>query len=73
MKKIYKVEDLCCANCAAKIEQRINKLKGVTEARVGFLTQKMTVVFEENSDIDAIMKEVVAICKKVEPDCRVIL
>ncbi len=72
MKKVYKLEDLDCANCAAKMEDRVKKIDGVTDATVSFLTQKMTVV-TECDDQTEIMKEVVRVCKKVEPDCTICL
>ncbi len=68
MKKYYKLEDLDCGNCAAKMEHAIKKLDGVTNASVSFLTQKMTVETDRDS-LDEIMKEVVKVCKKVAPDC----
>ena len=68
MKKIFRLEDLDCANCAAKMEAAILKIDGVSAASVSFLTQKMTIDADE-ARFDAIMKEVVRICKKVEPDC----
>ena len=70
MKKTYKLIDLDCANCAAKMEDAIKKLPGVTGATVSFLTQKMTI---EAEDVDALMKDVVKCCKKVEPDCQIVL
>ena len=70
MKKTYKLIDLYCATCAAKMEAAIKKLPGVTDATVSFLTQKMTV---EADDLDAVMKDVVKCVKKVEPDCEVVL
>ena len=70
MKKTYKLVDLDCANCAAKMEAAIKKRPGVTDATVSFLTQKMTI---EADDVDAIMKDVVKCIKKVEPDCEVVL
>lgn len=73
MKKIYKLEDLDCAHCAAKMEKAIAKLSGVESASISFLSQKLTITFQDGADIDAIMKEAAAICKKVEPDCRIIL
>ena len=68
MKKTYKLEDLDCANCAAKMETAIKKIKGVTNASVSFLTQKMTVETDGDS-LDEIMKEAVKVCRKIEPDC----
>lgn len=73
MKKIYKMEDLDCAHCAAKMEKGISKLSGVDAVTISFLSQKMTVTFSEGADVDAVMKEAAAICKKIEPDCRIIL
>lgn len=71
MKKTFKLQDLDCANCAAKMETEINKLEGV-EASVSFMTQKLT-VSAPDGDFDNTMKKIVKLCKKVEPDCEIIL
>lgn len=68
MKKKFKLQDLDCANCAAKMETAIKKIQGVSDANVSFMTQKMTIEADE-SRFDEIMKEVVAVCRRVEPDC----
>ncbi|MEY8387153.1 cation transporter [Oscillospiraceae bacterium 38-13] len=68
MKKRFKLTDLDCANCAAKMEEAIKKIDGVKDATVSFMAQKMTVEAEDER-FDDIMKEIVAVCKKVEPDC----
>ena len=68
MIKTYKLIDLDCAHCAAKMEAAIQKIDGVTEASVSFLTQKLTVEAEDGR-FEEIMKQVVKACKKVEPDC----
>ena len=47
MKKKFKLEDLDCANCAAKMEEAIKKIPGVNDANVSFMTQKMTVDAED--------------------------
>lgn len=72
MKKKFKLEDLDCANCAAKMEDAIKKINGVNDANVSFLAQKMTIDAVDER-FDDIMKEVVAVCAKVEPDCRILL
>ncbi len=72
MKKVFKLEDLDCANCAAKMERAIAKIDGVTSATVSFMSQKLTIEADDTI-FDDIMKEVVKTCKKVEPDCRIIL
>ena len=71
MKKTFKLQDLDCANCAAKMENEINKLEGV-EATVSFMTQKLTVSAPDDS-FDDTMKKIVKLCKKVEPDCEIIM
>ncbi|MCI9298044.1 MAG: heavy-metal-associated domain-containing protein [Lachnospiraceae bacterium] len=72
MKKKFKMEDLDCANCAAKMEEAIKKIAGVNDANVSFMAQKMTIDAEDDR-FDEIMKEVAAVCAKVEPDCKILL
>ncbi len=72
MKKTFKIEDLCCANCAAKIEAAIGKIKGVERASINFMAEKLIIEAEENL-FDGIMKEAVKIAKRIEPDCRIVL
>ncbi len=72
MKKKFKLEDLDCANCAAKMEEAIKKIDGVNDASVSFLTQKMTIDAKDD-EFDGIMKEVVKVCAKVEPDCKILI
>ena len=71
MKKKFKLQDLDCANCAAKMEEAIKKIDGVSDASVSFMAQKMT-IDADDTRFDAIMDEVVKVCKKVEPDCVII-
>ena len=72
MKKTYKMIDLECAHCAAKMEAAIKKLPGVQDASVNFLMQKLTIEGEDERFQD-IVQEAVKICKKVEPDCQVVV
>ncbi|MBO4562266.1 MAG: cation transporter [Clostridia bacterium] len=72
MKKTFKLIDLDCANCAAKMETGIKKLEGVKDASVSFITQKMTVEADD-AQFDAVMKKVVKLCRKIEPDCEIVL
>ena len=72
MKKKFKLQDLDCANCAAKMEEAIKKIEGVSDATVSFMTQKMTIEADD-SRFDEIMKELVSVCRKVEPDCVILL
>lgn len=68
MKKKFKLTDLDCANCAAKMETAIKKIDGVTDVTVSFLTQKMTIEADDGR-FDDIVKEAAAVCRKIEPDC----
>lgn len=72
MKRRFKLVDLDCANCAAKMEDAIKKVDGVKDATVSFVMQKMTVEADD-ARFDDIMKEIVKVCKRVEPDCEIVL
>ena len=72
MKKSYKIE-VDCANCANKMEDAAKHTAGVKDAVVNFMTLKMNVEFEEGQDPKAVMKNVLANCKKVESDCEIYL
>ena len=71
MKKKFKLIDLDCANCAAKMEEAIKKIDGVTDASVSFMTQKMMI--EADAVFDQVLAEAVKCIAKVEPDCQVVL
>lgn len=72
MKKTYKIE-VDCANCANKMEDAAKNTAGVKDATVNFMTLKMAVEFEEDADVNAVMKAVEKNCKKVEDDCEIYL
>lgn len=72
MKKKFKLTNLDCANCAAKMEHAIRKIDGVTDATVSFMTQRLTIEADD-ARFDDIMAQVVALCKKIEPDCAIAL
>ena len=71
MKKSFKIE-VDCANCANLVEEAVKKVAGVKNANVVFMTQKMKIEFDDDADIDVVMKEVVRVAKKVEPDFEII-
>ncbi|MCI8651029.1 MAG: heavy-metal-associated domain-containing protein [Oscillospiraceae bacterium] len=72
MKKKFNLTDLDCANCAAKMEEAINRIDGVKAATVSFIQQRLTIEAEDER-FDEIMDQVVKVCKKVEPDCEIVL
>lgn len=67
MKKVIKLQDLNCANCAAKIEDAIAGLDGVTSVRVNFMGQRMTLEAQDEK-FDAILADAKKIAKRIEPD-----
>lgn len=71
MKKVFKMEELDCANCAAKMEAAIAKLEGVEKVSISFMTQKMVIVADDEK-LESIMDEAQKICKRFEPDCRIV-
>lgn len=71
MKKKFKLQDLDCANCAAKMEEAIKKIDGVNEASMSFMTQKLTIDAMDDR-FEAIMDEVEKVCAKVEPDMKIL-
>ncbi|MBR2806060.1 MAG: cation transporter [Oscillospiraceae bacterium] len=66
MKKKFNCE-VDCANCAAKLEDAIKKLDGVDDAKVNFLTQKLTLVAADEI-FESVLEEVIKTAKKIEPD-----
>lgn len=72
MKKKFKMQDLDCAHCAAKMEAAIKKLDGVNDISISFMAQKLTIDADDEK-FDSIMEQVVKECKKVEPDCKVLI
>ena len=71
MTKVYKLEELDCANCAAKMEDAINKMPEVKQATVNFMTQKLTLETDSEITVD-LLKKIEKTCRKVERDCRLI-
>lgn len=72
MKKILRIENLECADCAAKMERAVSKIDGVDQVSVNFVTQKMTLEVDE-ALFGNIAEEAVKVCKRIEPDCRIVI
>lgn len=70
MKIKAKLHDLCCANCAAKIEEKISALDGVESVTVNFILEKMILNADENK-IDDIKAQIEKIVHKIEPDVEI--
>ena len=69
MKKVIAMQDLDCANCAAKMEQAIRKIDGVQSCTINFMLQRMTLEFDD-ANSEEIIKQIKTAIKKIEPDCR---
>lgn len=72
MKKTFKLENLDCANCAAKMERLIQKIDGVSSATISFMTQKLTIEADD-SNFDEIIEKADAACRKVDADCHIVI
>ncbi len=72
MTKVFRLKDLDCANCAAKMEHCLSKIDAINHVSVNFMTQKMVIDANEN-EFESVMQEVVKVCKKIEPDCKIVM
>ena len=72
MKKVFKMLDLDCANCAAKMENEIRKIEGVVSVNISFLAQKMTLEADD-ARFGEIARLAAKACKKIDDECEVIL
>lgn len=70
MKKVYKVENLDCAHCAAKLERAIQGVEGVTAATISFMTQRLTIVIEDEK-FDSVMENVIKTAKKLNDEWEI--
>ena len=71
MKKVFKLEGLNCAHCAAKIEEKVSKLEGVKSVVINFMTTKMTLESVDENIVDVVEK-VKKLINEVEPDVNMI-
>lgn len=71
MRKVFRLQDLCCANCAAQIQDRISRLDGVNQVSVNFLTQKFTLDAQDDS-FQTVLSQSEKIFAKIEPDCTIL-
>lgn len=71
MRKVFKLDNLDCANCAAKMEDAIKKINGVQDASMRFMTQKLVIEADE-ANMDTVVDEAVKVCKKIEPDMTIL-
>ena len=70
VKKVFTMDGVDCANCAAKMEDAVRRIDGVEYVSISFMAQRMTIEAEE-SELDKIMKKAQKLCRKVDPDCSI--
>ncbi len=66
----FKLKGLDCANCAAELERKIQKIEGVNNAIVSFMTEKMTVELSEDKE-EVVIRKIKKLVEKEEPDVKV--
>ena len=71
MKKTYRLEDLDCANCAAKMQNAIERLDGVKSVSISFMTQRMTLEADD-AVFEDVLKAAQKAIKRIEPDCTIV-
>lgn len=72
MRKVFKLDEIDCAVCAGKLEDAIKKLDDVEDAKINFLTQKLTLVADD-ADFDTVLDAVVKLTASIEPDCEILV
>ena len=72
MRKVFKLDEIDCAVCAGKLEDAIKKLDGVEDAKINFLTQKLTLVADD-ADFGTVLDAVVKLTASIEPDCEILV
>ena len=66
----FKIKGLDCANCAAELERAIQKIDGVNESTISFMTEKLVIECDEEKK-EEVMKKVQKVIKREEPDCTI--
>lgn len=70
MSSKFKIKGLDCANCASGLERAIQKIEGVKNANISFMTERMELEYDENNE-DEIIKKVKKVIKREEPDVTI--
>ena len=71
MNKAYRLKDLDCAACAAKLESHLPKINGINSVSVNFMYQKLMVDFDETRK-DEILAEIKRITNHIEPEVKIL-
>lgn len=71
MRKVFYIKGLECAHCAEKMERAILKIKGVEDASINFMTQKLAIEVDTTT-FEEVMKEVEKVVKKIESNVEIV-
>ena len=72
MRKTFELENLECANCAAKMERDINALDEVTKCTITFMTSRMSITVADGADWDAVLDRAQKVMRSYEKDCTIV-
>ena len=72
MINVFNLKDLDCANCAAKMEHCLKKIDNINHVSVNYFTQKM-IIDVNDTEFENVIQQVIKICKKIEPDCKIMM
>lgn len=72
MRKTFQLEDLECANCAAKMEKDINAFPEVTKCTITFMTSRMGITVPDGTDLDAVLDKAQQVMRSYEKDCTIV-
>ena len=72
MRKTYQLEDLECANCAAKMERDISAFPEVTKCTITFMTSRMSITVPDGTDLEAVLDKAQQVMRSYEKDCTIV-
>lgn len=70
MQKKYSIE-VDCANCAAAVERKLGEMESIESCSISYMAQKMIVNYADGVDEKAMLKEMLKVARKVEPDFEI--
>lgn len=72
MRKTFELENLECANCAARMERDISAFEEVTKCTVTFMTSRMSITVPDGTDLDAVLDKAQKVMRSYEKDCTIV-
>ena len=72
MRKTYELENLECANCAAKMERDISAFPEVKKSTITFMTSRMSITINDDADLDDVLDRAQKVMRSYEKDCTIV-